>query len=58
MQMKKEITTQMKIPNGPLRVLLATEAYGMGTDAPDIRNIIHVGPPNTLESNYNLLLPI
>ena len=36
---------------GPLiRLLFATEAYNMGTDAPDIKKIVHFGVPGSLES--------
>ena len=50
LQMKNEITSCMQKKDGPVRLLLATEAYGMGTDAPDIRRVIHIGPPTTIES--------
>ena len=53
-QMKKDITNRMQECGGDLRVPLATEAFGMGTDAPDVRHIIHVGPPMTTESKYQL----
>ena len=33
-----------------LRVVLATVAFGMGIDCPDVREIIHLGPPSDLES--------
>ena len=32
-----------------LRVVIATAAYGMGIDIPDIEQIIHWGPPNDIE---------
>lgn len=34
---------------GVLRVVLATTAFGMGIDCPDIRSVIHWRPPCTLE---------
>lgn len=37
-----------------LKLLFATEAYSMGTDAPNIRRIIHFGPPSSLESKFLL----
>lgn len=40
----------MSITGGDIRLLFATEAYGMGTDSSDIRRVIHVGPPATIES--------
>ena len=33
-----------------LRIVLATVAFGMGIDCPDVREIIHLGPPSDLES--------
>ena len=45
----------MKTPNSTLRLLFATEAYGMGTDAPDIKRVVHFGPPASLESKNNNL---
>ena len=47
--MKEAISKAMKDPFGPVRVLLATQAYGMGADAPNIRSIIHIGPASTVE---------
>lgn len=37
-------------PNGTLRVVLATIAFGMGLDAPDVRNVIHWGPSMSIEA--------
>lgn len=34
----------------PLRVVVATIAFGMGLDAPDIRRVIHWGPSKNIES--------
>ena len=48
--MKEVITKSMLCPNGTLRLLFATEAYGMGCDAPDVRRIIHISPPSCIES--------
>lgn len=33
-----------------LRIVIATVAFGMGTDCPDVRQVIHVGCPSDLES--------
>ena len=35
--------------NGKIRLVIATTAYGMGVDCPDIRRIIHWGSPCTIE---------
>ena len=41
--------------NGNISLLFATEAYGMGADAPNIRRIIHYGPPTSVESKIDNL---
>ena len=48
-QMKTTTGRSMCQADGDLR-LLTTEAYSMGTDAPDIRCVVHAGPPSCLES--------
>ena len=51
---KREILSQLqgsdklKVP----RVVFATVAIGMGVDISDARQVIHIGPPRTLEAYY------
>lgn len=41
---------QDRFMTGTARVIVATNAFGMGVDKPDIRGIIHAYPPGSLES--------
>ena len=44
-------TVQERFINGELRVIAATNAFGMGIDKPDVRLVVHFDMPGSLE-NY------
>ena len=46
---KTEVLESFSKVNGKIRLVVATTAYGMGVDCPDIRRIIHWGSPSTIE---------
>ncbi len=46
---KKKTADEMFKANGSIKILFATEAYSMGTDAPNVRHVVHYGPPSTIE---------
>lgn len=47
---RKDIQTQVE--EGELRILAATNAFGMGIDYPDVRLVIHFQMPANIESYY------
>ena len=46
--LKSRIVDSFIQPNSFLRVVVATTAFGMGIDSPNIRRVIHWGPPETI----------
>ena len=47
---KEAIVRAFSLPNGNLRIVIATIAFGMGLDCPDVRQVIHWGPSHDIES--------
>lgn len=50
---KKEKEQQLQLwMNNKVQVMVATNAFGMGIDKADVRSVIHLGLPDTLEGYY------
>ena len=50
--MKIEILQQLTSSTSTIRIVLATVAIGMGVYIPSIRQIIHIGPPRTIQQLF------
>lgn len=47
-EMRKKVLSSFMQPDGKLRLVVATMAFSMGVDCPDIVNVIHYGPPSSV----------
>jgi ATP-dependent DNA helicase RecQ len=43
---------QQRFRDGDLEVIVATNAFGMGIDRADVRAVIHLAPPGSIEAYY------
>ena len=49
---EKQIMDSMSDKNGICRVLFCTTAFGMGVDVPNVRTVIHFGPPRDIDDYF------
>ena len=49
-EIKESIIETFSNPNGNLRIVIGTIAFGMGLDCPNVRQVIHWGPSSNMES--------
>ena len=50
--MKEMILAQLTSELSTIRIIFATVAIGMGVDIPSIREIIHIGPPSSIQQYF------
>ena len=49
---QRRATIQRQFTTGDVPVIVATNAFGLGVDKPDVRFVVHLGMPGRLESYY------
>ena len=49
LQMKQTVMSLFSKTNSTLRVIIATTAFSMGIDCPDVHQVIHWGAPSSIE---------
>ena len=49
---EERVTSQERFMSGQCRVVVATNAFGMGVDRADVRAVVHVNLPRTVEGYY------
>ncbi len=49
---EKRVSIEERYQNGKIRILVATNAFGMGIDHSDVRLVIHTQMPGNIESYY------
>ena len=47
-EMKAKMLDSFMQTDGKLRIVIATTAFSMGVDCPDIQNVMHYGPPSSV----------
>lgn len=52
MEPEARTTVQNRFMTDLVRVVVATSAFGMGIDKPDIRTVLHAGVPDSLEAYF------
>ena len=52
LQAEERSKNQDKWMNNSVRIMVATNAFGMGIDKPDVRLVVHLQSPNTLEAYF------
>ena len=47
-EIKAKVLESFMKTDGKLRLVIATMAFSMGVDCPDIQNVVHYGPPSNV----------